>query len=71
MKSITTIEGGHQLFTYHLTAGKQVKDAGAAGIISYALWEFGFWAISVPVVFVGYREVMRHWPDIEYNLALD
>jgi hypothetical protein len=43
---------------------KQVKDAGVAGIISYALWEFAFWAISVPVVFVGYREVTGHWPDI-------
>jgi hypothetical protein len=44
---------------------KQVKDAGVAGIISYALWEFGFWALSVPVVFVGYREVTGHWPDIQ------
>jgi hypothetical protein len=43
---------------------KQVKDAGVAGVISYALWEFGFWALSVPVVFVGYREVTGHWPDI-------
>jgi hypothetical protein len=43
---------------------KQVKDAGVAGIISYALWEFGFWAVSVPVVFIGYREVTGHWPDI-------
>jgi hypothetical protein len=43
---------------------KQVKDAGVAGIISYALWEFGFWALSVPVVFIGYREVTGHWPDI-------
>jgi hypothetical protein len=44
---------------------KQVKEAGVAGIISYALWEFGFWALSVPVVFVGYREVTGHWPDIQ------
>jgi hypothetical protein len=43
---------------------KQVKDAGTAGVISYALWEFGFWALSVPVVFFGYREVTGHWPDI-------
>ena len=26
---------------------KQVKESGVAGIISYALWEFGFWTISV------------------------
>jgi hypothetical protein len=42
---------------------KQVKDAGVAGIISYALWEVGFWAVSVPVVVFGYREVAGHWPD--------
>jgi hypothetical protein len=26
---------------------KQVKEAGVAGIVSYALWEVGFWTISV------------------------
>lgn len=26
---------------------KQVKEAGTAGVISYALWELGFWALSV------------------------
>ena len=36
---------------------KKVKDAGLAGVISYALWELGFWALSVPVCVVGYREV--------------
>lgn len=36
---------------------KQVKDAGVAGVISYALWELGFWTISVPVCIFGYREV--------------
>jgi len=42
---------------------KQVKDAGLAGVISYALWEIGFWAVSVPVCVFGYREVTGHWPD--------
>ena len=28
---------------------KQVKEAGTAGIVSYALWELAFWAFSVPV----------------------
>jgi hypothetical protein len=42
----------------------QVKDAGLAGVISYALWEFAFWAFSVPVVVFGYREVAGHWPDL-------
>jgi hypothetical protein len=36
---------------------QQVKDAGVAGVISYALWELGFWTVSVPVCMVGYREV--------------
>lgn len=35
----------------------QVKDAGLAGVISYAAWELAFWFISVPVCLVGYREV--------------
>lgn len=28
---------------------KQVKESGVAGIISYALWELGFWTISVRI----------------------
>lgn len=42
---------------------KKVKEAGTAGIISYALWELGFWAVSVPVVIFGYYEVVGHMPD--------
>jgi len=42
----------------------QVKEAGLAGIISYALWEFGFWTVSVPVCIFGYYEVTGHWPDL-------
>jgi len=43
---------------------KQVKEAGTAGIISYALWELGFWALSVPVCVFGYYEVTGHLPDL-------
>lgn len=43
---------------------KQVKDAGLAGVISYALWEWGFWCLSVPVCAVGYYQVTGHWPDL-------
>jgi len=42
---------------------KQVKEAGTAGVISYALWEWGFWTLSVPVCAVGYYQVTGHWPD--------
>lgn len=42
---------------------KQVKEAGTAGVVSYALWELAFWTISVPVCVFGYREVTGHWPD--------
>lgn len=42
---------------------QQVKDSGIAGVISYALWELGFWTISVPVCVFGYRELTGHWPD--------
>ena len=41
----------------------QIKEAGAAGIISYALWEFGFWALSIPVVLFGYFQFTGHMPD--------
>jgi len=43
---------------------KQVKEAGTAGVISYALWELAFWTISIPVCIVGYRELTGHWPDL-------
>mmetsp|Transcript_23838 Transcript_23838/g.66597 ORF Transcript_23838/g.66597 Transcript_23838/m.66597 type:complete len:202 (-) Transcript_23838:1242-1847(-) len=43
---------------------QQVKDAGLAGVISYAIWELGFWAISVPVCALGYYQVTGHWPDL-------
>ena len=42
----------------------QVKEAGTAGVISYALWELGFWALSVPVVLFGYVSVTGHFPDL-------
>lgn len=43
---------------------QQVKDAGMAGVISYALWELGFWTISIPVCVVAYYQVTGHWPDV-------
>lgn len=43
---------------------KQVKESGTAGVISYALWELGFWALSVPVCVFGYYEVTGHLPDL-------
>lgn len=43
---------------------KQVKEAGTAGVISYALWELAFWAVSVPVCAVGYYQVTGHWPNL-------
>ena len=42
---------------------QKVKESGTAGIISYALWELGFWALSVPVCVFGYYELVGHWPD--------
>jgi hypothetical protein len=43
---------------------KQVKDAGVAGVISYAVWELGFWLLSVPVVILGYKTAVGHFPDL-------
>ena len=42
---------------------KKVKEAGTAGVISYALWELAFWALSVPVCIFGYYELVGHMPD--------
>ena len=42
---------------------KQIKDAGIAGIISYALWEFGFWTLSIPICILTHRQLSGHWPD--------
>jgi len=44
---------------------QKVKDAGVSGAISYALWEFAFWTLSLPVGLVAYRSLTGHWPDFE------
>lgn len=44
---------------------QKVKESGTAGIISYALWELGFWALSVPVCVIGYQKVTGHLPDLQ------
>ena len=36
---------------------KKVKEAGTAGVVSYALWELAFWLISIPVCVVAYTQV--------------
>ena len=43
---------------------KQVKESGTAGVISYALWELGFWALSVPVCISAYYGLFGHFPDL-------
>ena len=42
---------------------KQVKEAGTAGIVSYALWELAFWFISVPVCSFAFYEATGHFPN--------
>ena len=41
----------------------QIKESGTAGVISYALWELGFWALSVPVCIYAYYKLVGHMPD--------
>ena len=43
---------------------QKVKDAGLAGVLSYAVWETAFWVLSVPVALVGYQQLTGHWPDL-------
>lgn len=35
-----------------------------SGVISYAVWELGFWTISIPLTLIGYQQVTGHWPDL-------
>ena len=42
---------------------QKVKDAGAAGIISYIFWEWAFWGVSVPVALFGFQAATGYWPD--------
>ncbi len=43
---------------------QKVKDAGVAGAISYAVWELGFWGVSIPICVVAYNKITGHWPDL-------
>jgi hypothetical protein len=64
---ITADEGGEIKEEEELTETekllKQVKEAGTAGVVSYALWELAFWALSVPVCISAYYELFGHFPD--------
>jgi len=43
----------------------KVKAAGVAGLISYALWEFAFWTISVPIAIFSYHATTGQWPSFD------
>ena len=42
---------------------QQIKDAGTAGIISFALVQLGFWSLSLVAALVAYIQLTGHWPD--------
>merc|ERR1712194_652504 len=64
MGDVTKGEGSEEDMTETQKLMKQVKEAGTAGVISDALWELGFWALSVPVCALGYYQYTGHWPDL-------
>ena len=41
----------------------RVKATGIAGLISYAAWEFVFWAVSAPTAVVMYHQTTGEWPN--------
>jgi len=43
----------------------KVKAAGVAGLVSYALWEFVFWTVSVPVAIYSYHATTGEWPSFD------
>mmetsp|Transcript_20479 Transcript_20479/g.49582 ORF Transcript_20479/g.49582 Transcript_20479/m.49582 type:complete len:195 (+) Transcript_20479:84-668(+) len=45
----------------------KVKAAGVAGLVSYALWEFVFWIVSVPLAIFTYKETTGVWPNFDDN----
>lgn len=44
---------------------RTVKDAGIAGVVSFALVQTAFWAASVPVCVVAYSLFTGHVPDLQ------
>ena len=51
--------------TMHSCAHSQVKAAGVAGLVSYALWEFVFWTVSVPLSIYTYHATTGEWPSFD------
>ena len=43
----------------------KVKAAGVAGLVSYALWEFVFWTVSVPLAIYTYHSTTGEWPSFD------
>jgi len=43
----------------------KVKNAGIAGLISYAAWEFVFWTVSVPAAIFAYHQTTGEWPSFD------
>jgi len=43
----------------------KVKAAGVAGLVSYALWEFVFWTVSVPLSIYTYHATTGEWPSFD------
>jgi len=60
--SSTTTTEEPQSETQKLLA--QIKDAGIAGVISYAAWEVLFWAVSLPLVVGAYIAATGHTPNL-------
>lgn len=54
-----------------IVARRRLKTRTKKKAISYALWELGFWGVSIPVCVAGYREVTGHWPDFSNKEDLE
>lgn len=42
---------------------QRIKDSGIAGIISFAIVQLAFWALSFPLVIFAFYRVTGHFPD--------
>jgi len=58
------LNGDNKLSPANATMSSKLKSAGTSGVISYALTELTFWAISIPIIIASYHSSTDEWLNI-------
>jgi hypothetical protein len=58
------LNGDDKLSPANATMSSKLKSAGTSGVISYALTELTFWAISIPIIIASYHSSTDEWLNI-------